>query len=382
MYNNVVEFIKKLYPNQLFIPLHAPIFQGNEKKYVDDCIDSTFVSSVGEYVNKFEEVICNYTKAKYAIATMNGTSALHMALILVGVERDSEVLTQALTFVATANAISYIGANSVFIDSANDNLGMCPLTLEQFLSENAEVLEKHSINKKTKKRLAACVPMHVFGNPVDIDEIKKICIKYKIPLVEDAAESLGSFYKNEHTGLKGEVGILSFNGNKIVTCGGGGMIVTNNEILAKRAKYLTTTAKRPHKWEFYHDEIGYNYRLPNLNAAMACAQMENLDFFIKNKRETASHYKNFFQNLDIKFLDESKMTESNFWLNAIQFKNLSERDKFLQISNDNGVMTRPIWRLMSELPSFANCQKTSLVNAEHYSRTVVNIPSSVRISDG
>lgn len=382
MYNDIIGFIKKLYPGQDFVPLHAPLFQGNEKKYVNDCIDSTYVSSVGEYVNKFEDMMCKYTGAKYAIATTNGTSALHMALILVGVERDSEVLTQALTFVATANAISYIGASSVFVDSAKDNLGMCPASLEQFLSENAEILEKHSINKKTKKRLAACVPMHVFGNPVDMDEIKRVCIEYKIPLVEDAAESLGSFYKNEHTGLKGDVGILSFNGNKIVTCGGGGMIITNNEALAKRAKYLTTTAKRPHKWEFFHDEIGYNYRLPNLNAAMACAQMESLDFFIENKRETAAQYKKFFKDMEIKFLDESKNTQSNFWLNAVQFKTLKERDEFLQLSNDNGVMTRPIWRLMTELPTFANSQKTSLVNAEHYCNTVVNIPSSVRKSNG
>lgn len=381
MYNNVVEFIKKLYPNQDFIPLHAPVFQGNEKKYVNDCIDSTFVSSVGEYVNKFEDAICAYTKAKYAIATTNGTSALHMALILVGVERDSEVLTQALTFVATANAISYIGANSIFIDSAKNNLGLCPISLEQFLFENAEILDTHSINKKTKKRFSACVPMHVFGNPVDIDEIKRICIKYKIPLVEDSAESLGSLYKNEHTGLRGDIGILSFNGNKIVTCGGGGMIITNNEAIAKRAKHLTTTAKRPHKWEFFHEEVGYNYRLPNLNAAMACAQMENLSFFVNNKRQTAEEYKNFFKETEITFLDESLNTKSNFWLNAIQFKNLNERDMFLEITNSKGVMTRPIWRLMTDLPAFGYCQKTPLTNAEHYCNTVVNLPSSVRNFD-
>lgn len=378
MYKEIVQFIKTLYPNEAFVPLHAPVFQGNEKKYLNDCVDSTFVSSVGEYVNKFEEMICKYTGAKFAIATTNGTSALHMALILVGVDRDTEVLTQSLTFVATTNAISYLSAQSVFIDSAKDNLGMCPKSLEQFLVENADVISGKTINKNTGKRISACVPMHVFGNPVDTDEIKRICDKYQIPLVEDAAESLGSTYKNEHTGLKGAVGILSFNGNKIVTCGGGGMIVTNNEVLAKRAKHLTTTAKRSHKWEFFHEEVGYNYRLPNLNAAMACAQMETLPFFVENKRQTASEYKKFFSQMDVRFIDESKNTQSNFWLNAIELKNAKERDEFLEYSNSNGVMTRPLWKLMSELPAFANCFKMPLINAEHYSNTIVNLPSSVR----
>lgn len=379
MYKNIVEFVKTLYPNESCIPLHAPVFQGNEKKYLNDCVDSTFVSSVGEYVNKFEEMMCTYSKAKYAVATTNGTSALHMALILVGVERDSEVLSQALTFVATANAISYIGAVPVFIDSADDNLGMCPESLEEFLNSYADVVGDHAFNKVTKKRISACVPMHVFGNPVDIDSISKICKKYKIPLVEDAAESLGSFYKGEHTGLKGDVGILSFNGNKVVTCGGGGMIITNNEVLAKKAKHLTTTAKQPHKWEFYHDEIGYNYRLPNLNAAMACAQMEQLPSFISNKRETANAYRNFFAGTDVKFIDESRECQSNFWLNAIQLKSKVERDEFLEFTNSNGVMTRPIWRLMTELPAFAGNLKMPMKNAEHYVNTIVNLPSSVRV---
>lgn len=378
MYKDIVEFVKALYPNENFIPLHAPVFIGNEKKYVDDCIDSTFVSSVGEYVTKFEEMICGYTKAKYAIATTNGTSALHMALMLVGVERETEVLSQALTFVATANAISYIGANPIFVDSAKDNLGMCPNSLEEFLEENAEIHEAYSVNKKTGKRISACVPMHVFGHPVDINAIQRICRKYKIPLVEDAAESLGSFSSGDHTGLKGDVGILSFNGNKIVTCGGGGMIITNNEALAKRAKHLTTTAKQPHKWEFYHDEVGYNYRLPNLNAALACAQMELLPSFVENKRKTALEYKNFFSKSDIHFVDEPKGTQSNFWLNAIEFNNRKERDEFLEFSNNNGVMTRPIWKLMTELPAFSGSMKTDLKNAERYVETIVNLPSSFR----
>lgn len=379
MFNNVVEFVKTLYPNENFIPLHAPLFSGNEKKYVDDCIDSTFVSSVGQYVNKFEEMMCEYTKAKYAIATTNGTSALHMALMLVGVERETEVISQALTFVATANAISYIGASPVFVDSGVDNMGMCPKSLESFLSEHAEIRDTHSINKKTGKRFSACVPMHVFGHPVDMDGIVKVCKQYKIPLVEDAAESLGSFYQGEHTGLKGDVGILSFNGNKIVTCGGGGMIITNNEALAKRAKHLTTTAKQPHKWEFYHDEIGYNYRLPNLNAALACAQMESLPAFVENKRQTAEAYKKFFASTNIRFMEEPKNTQSNYWLNAIMFDNRKERDEFLEFSNSNGVMTRPIWKLMTELPAFVSAMRTDLKNAERYVDTIVNLPSSVRI---
>lgn len=379
MYNKIVDFVKTLYPQQDFIPLHAPVFQGNEKKYLNDCVDSSFVSSVGEYVNRFEEMICKYTGARFAIATTNGTSALHMAFILVGVERETEVLTQALTFVATTNAISYIGAAPVFIDSAENNLGMCPESLEQFLIENTKEISGVTTNKKTGKRISACVPMHVFGNPVDIDKIKKLCDKYKIPLVEDAAESLGSFYKNKHTGLTGDVGILSFNGNKIVTCGGGGMILTNDEKLAKRAKYLTTTAKTAHRWEFYHEEVGYNYRLPNLNAAMACAQMEMLPFFVENKRKTALEYKNFLKTVNVGFIDESINTKSNFWLSAIQFKSLKERNEFLEYSNSNGVMARPVWQLMAELPPFSKCQSMPLINAKRYTDTVVNVPSSVRV---
>lgn len=379
MYKDIIEFVKTLYPDEKFIPLHAPVFNGNEKKYVSDCIDSTFVSSVGEYVNKLEDMICSYTKAKYAIATTNGTSALHMALMLVGVERDTEVLSQALTFVATANAISYIGASPIFIDSAEDNLGMCPKNLEEFLDTNTKIDGDYCINKLTGKRISACVPMHVFGHPVNMDKIVQICKKYKIALVEDAAESLGSTYCGEHTGLKGEVGILSFNGNKIVTCGGGGMIITNSEMLAKRAKHLTTTAKIPHKWDFYHDQIGYNYRLPNLNAALACAQMESLPLFVENKRNTAAEYRNFFAKKDIRFVDEPSDSKSNFWLNAIQLRTKEERDGFLEFANSNGVMTRPIWKLMTELPAFANSVKMPMKYAQNYSDTIVNLPSSVRI---
>jgi perosamine synthetase len=378
MYRNIVEFIRTLYPDKDLIPLHAPIFQGNEKRYLNDCLNSTFVSSIGEYVETLEQMICNYTKAKYSVATMNGTSALHIALKLVGVDRESEVITQALTFVATANAISYLGASPIFIDSSSNNLGMCPFDLEDFLQDNAEILETHSLNKKTGKKIAACVPMHVFGNPVELDKIISVCKKYKIPVVEDAAESLGSFYKGVHTGLKGDVGILSFNGNKIITAGGGGMIITNNKTIATKAKHITTTSKVPHRWEYFHDEVGYNYRLPNINAALACAQLEQLPSFIKNKKQTANEYREFFSFTNVKFLEESKDSTSNNWLNAIMFKNNKEKNEFLEFSNNHGIMSRPIWKLMNELPAFRSSIATDLKNARLYESTIVNIPSGVR----
>lgn len=378
MFKEITEFVKYLYPNHVKIQLHVPVFNGNEKKYLMDCIDSTFVSSVGQYVNRFEEMICEYTKAKFAVATMNGTSALHISLLLVGVKTETEVLTQALTFVATANAISYTGAKPVFIDSSATNLGMCPLSLKSYLDEFAEIRENYSINRVTGKRFSACVPMHVFGHPVEIEAIQKVCKEYKIPIVEDAAESLGSLHGDEHTGLRGDVGIISLNGNKIVTSGGGGVIITNNEELAIRAKHLTTTAKTPHLWNFYHDEIGYNYRLPNINAALACAQMESLAEFVANKRKTAEEYRNFFKEKKIDFIDESPDARSNFWLNAILLEDKVERDNFLEYTNKTGVMTRPIWELMTDLPAFSNAASTDLKNAKIYRDRIVNLPSSYR----
>lgn len=380
MYENVIDFIKNLYGKERFIPLHEPKFFGNEKKYLNDCIDSTFVSSVGKFVDQFEQQICEFTGSNFAIATMNGTAALHMSLILADVCEDDEVLTQALTFVATANAISYTGAQPVFLDSAIDNLGLCPNDLEAFLNENAELRKDgFSYNKTTGKRIKACVPMHTFGHPVQMDQIVEICNKYNIFLIEDAAESIGSYYKGKHTGTIASIGVMSFNGNKTITSGGGGVLLIKDEALAKRAKYLTTTAKVPHKWDFFHDEIGYNYRLPNLNAALACAQLEMISKFLKNKKETASMYREFFSDLDIKFIDSPEDSVSSFWLNAIQFKNQKERDEFLEITNSNNIMTRPLWKLMSSLPAFVNCQKTQLVNAKKYEETIVNIPSSVRL---
>ena len=378
MFDETIKFIRSLYGNE-FIPLHEPRFVGNEKTYLNDCIDSTFVSSVGKYVDRFEQMLCEITGSKFAVATVNGTAALHISLVLADVQRDDEVLTQALTFVATANAISYTGAHSVFLDSANDNLGLCPDDLENFLKANGEIkADGFCYNKMTKRRIKACVPMHVFGHPVKLDEIMAICQRYNIIVIEDAAESLGSTYKSRHTGTIAPIGALSFNGNKIVTSGGGGALLIQDEKLAKRAKHITTTAKVPHRWEFVHDEIAYNYRMPNLNAALMCAQLENLNKFIENKRETADTYRQFFTSAEIKFLVEPPECKSNYWLNAIFLKDRNEQQEFLKATNDAGVMTRPIWELMSELPAFTKAQKTSLSNARKYADTLVNIPSSVR----
>ncbi|MBT4791721.1 MAG: LegC family aminotransferase, partial [Halobacteriovoraceae bacterium] len=299
MFDHTVNFIKSLYGDN-FIPLHEPRFVGNEKKYLNECIDSTFVSSVGKYVDQFEKMLCEYTGSNFAVATMNGTAALHMSLILADVKANDEVITQALTFVATANAISYLDAHPIFLDSANDNLGLCPDDLEQFLELNVEVKsDGFAYNKSTGRRIKACVPMHTFGHPVKLDEILVICKRYNIFVIEDAAESIGSMYKQKHTGTIAPIGVMSFNGNKTITSGGGGALLIQDEQLALKAKYLTTTAKVSHKWEYYHDEIGYNYRLPNLNAALACAQLENLPAFIVNKVETAKLYKSFFSSQNI-----------------------------------------------------------------------------------
>lgn len=380
MYNDVVEFIRKQFASDEFIPLHAPVFAGNEKKYVLDTIESTFVSSVGKFVDKFEELIREYTGAKYAIATTNGTSALHMALMLAGVKQGDLVITQPLSFIATCNAISYIGAEPLFVDIDKETLGLSPEVLKGFLKETVEIKNGQSIHKNTGRRIAACVPMHTFGHPAKIDELVDICQQYNINLVEDAAESLGSIYKSQQTGTFGLLGTYSFNGNKTITCGGGGMIVTNDDHLGKLAKHLTTQAKVPHRWDFVHDHIGYNYRLPNLNAAIACAQMEQLDAFIANKRELAENYYNFFEKQDIQFISEPNNSRSNYWLNAVLLKNREERDLFLNYSNDKGVMTRPVWELMNRLPMFDKAITSDISNAEWIADRLVNIPSSVRLN--
>jgi len=375
-YKKIVNFIKKIYKKD-FIALHEPVFIGNEKKYLNDCIDSTFVSSVGKYVNLVEEMVADYVGSKYAIATVNGTSALFVALKLVGVNNENEVITQPLTFIATANAISYLGAKPIFIDVDLDTLGLSPKSLKKFLESNCEIIDNKCINKTTGKTIKACVPMHTFGHPCKIDEIKEICDKWHIELVEDAAESLGSFYKNRHTGTFGKIGAISFNGNKIITSGGGGVIVTDDEELAKKAKHITTTAKVPHPYEYIHDEIGYNFRMPNINAALLVAQLENLDKFLENKRELAKKYEEFFKTIGIEFITEPANAKSNYWLNAIKLESKQQRDEFLEYSNKNKVMTRPIWRLMNKLSMYENCQKDDLKNAEYLEERVVNIPSGV-----
>ena len=375
-YKKIVTFIKDIYKKD-FIALHEPIFIGNEKKYLNDCIDSTFVSSVGKYVNKFEEMLADYVGSKYAVAVSNGTSALFVALKIVGVKEGDEVITQPLTFVATANAISYCNAKPIFVDVDLDTLGLSPKSLKEFLEKNCEIVDNKCINKTTRKTIKACVPMHTFGHPAKIDEIKEICDKWNIELVEDAAESLGSFYKNKHTGTFGKVGIFSFNGNKIITSGGGGVIVTDDEELAKKAKHITTTAKIPHPYEYIHDEIGYNFRMPNINAALLVAQMENLDNFLKNKRNLAKKYEKFFDSIGIEFIKEPINAKSNYWLNAMKLDNKKQRDEFLEYSNKNKVMTRPIWRLMNKLPMYENCQGDELKNAEYLEERIVNIPSGV-----
>ncbi len=373
----IVDFIKQTFNTQEFIPLHEPRFIGNEKKYLNDCIDSTFVSSVGKYVDTFEKEFARTVGSKYAIATVNGTAALHISLILAEVKRDDEVITQPLTFIATCNAISYIGAKPIFVDVDLDTMGLSPDSLKSFLEENCEIKNNKCINKTTGKTIKACVPMHTFGHPCKIEEIKDICDKWCIALVEDAAESLGSYYKNKHTGRFGKVGAFSFNGNKIITSGGGGVIVTDDEVLAKRAKHITTTAKIPHPYEYVHNEIGYNYRLPNINAALLVAQLEQLEKFLVSKRELAKVYKEFFSTDGIKFIEEPNNSKSNYWLHAVLLNDVNQINEFLDFTNKNGVMTRAIWKLMNELEMFKDCQKTDLKNAKYFEERVVNIPSSV-----
>ena len=380
MYNDIVQFIRTTFSEpDGFIPLHAPCFTGNEKAYLNECIDTTFVSSVGKFVDRFEEMVAKYTGAKKAVACVNGTNALYLALRLVGVENDDEVITQPLTFIATANAISYCGAHPVFIDVDRDTMGLSPHKMHEWLSANTALKNGECFNNTSGRRIKACVPMHTFGHPVHLDELALLCDEYHIELVEDAAESLGSFYKGKHTGALRKTGVLSFNGNKTITTGGGGMLLFQDEKLAIRAKHLTTQAKVPHRWEFEHDEIGYNYRIPNINAALGCAQMEKLTGFLENKRDLAKRYDDFFNDKGIDFFSEPSDCISNYWLNAIVLKNREERDAFLTYTNDNGIMTRPIWRLMNRLPMFKDCQHGDLSNAEWFEERVVNLPSSVRM---
>jgi perosamine synthetase len=378
MMENFIKYVQELYGTKDFIPLHEPRFWGNEQKYVADCIDSTFVSSVGKYVDKFEQLTAEFTGVKFAVATVNGTAALHIALLLSGVENGDEVITQPLTFIATANAISYCNANPVFLDVDKETMGLSPVKLEEFLTKEAEIHDDgYTYNKISKNRIKACVPMHTFGHPSKIDEIAAICKKWNIELVEDAAESLGSKFNNMHTGTFGKFGILSFNGNKTITTGGGGMIITDDEEMAKLAKHITTTGKIPHKWEYVHDMQAFNYRMPNINAALGCAQIEQLDFFIAQKRKLFKKYQDFFNNTEINLFKEPENSFSNYWLQAVILKNRNARDNFLEYTNGKGIMTRPIWQLLNKSKMYKRAQTDDLTTAQWFEDRVVNISSSV-----
>lgn len=384
MYEDIVRFIREHYEAKdgETVMLHAPTFAGNEKKYLNECIDTTFVSSVGQFVDRFERDMEAFTGAKKAVVCVSGTNALHMAMMLAGVERDDEVLTQALTFIATCNAISYIGAHPVFIDVDIDTMGLSPKAMKAWIEENAEVSDDgQCYNKTTGRRIKACVPMHTFGHPARIKEIADLCRKWNIELVEDAAESIGSYVDGRHTGTFGKVGAISFNGNKTITTGGGGMLLFQDVELGKYAKHITTQAKVPHRWEFVHDHIGYNYRMPNINAALGCAQLEQIDKFVESKRATAQAYIDYFKDepYGIKFMKEPEGTRSNYWLNAIMLPDKEAQLAFLEYTNDNGVMTRPIWELMNRLVMFRDAQHDELRNTIYLADRIVNIPSSVKL---
>ncbi|MCJ0814958.1 LegC family aminotransferase [Vibrio vulnificus] len=372
----LVEFVRDQYQTQEFIPLHAPTFAGNEKAYVMETIESTFVSSVGKFVDEFERKMEAFTGTPKAVATVNGTAALHAALYMAGVERGDLVITQALTFVATCNALYHMGAEPIFVDVSPVSLGLCPKAMSAFLEDNAQVTEAGCIHKQTGKRIKAVVPMHTFGHPVELDELVAVCLKWNISLVEDAAESLGSFYKGKHTGTIGDFGAVSFNGNKIITTGGGGMVLCGSEEAGRRTKHVTTTAKVPHPYEFFHDEPGFNYRMPNLNAALGCAQMEVLEHYLAQKRQLAHQYQAFFASSDVTFVVESEYAQSNYWLNAIICADAQQRNELLEQTNAAGVMTRPIWQLMHRLPMFEQALRGDLTHSEFIEAHLINLPST------
>jgi aminotransferase in exopolysaccharide biosynthesis len=379
--NHLIQFVRDYYRTNDAIPLHAPVFGQQEKDFVLDTLKSTFVSSVGQYVDRLENDIAAYTRSPAAVATVNGTSALHTALQLVGVSRDDLVLTQPLSFVATCNAISYCGAEPIFIDIDRETLGLSPSALSAWLQENAFVDDEELCRlSQTRQKIAACVPMHTFGHPVDIHEIKHICDAWRIPLVEDAAESLGSLSHGRHTGTFGAAGILSFNGNKIITTGGGGMILCD-ETLAKKAKHLTTTAKAAHPYGYYHDQVGYNYRMPNLNAALGCAQFERLEDFVHQKRELAEKYKDVLKGSELEFVCEPEGCRSNYWLNAVICPDTDIRQFFLEATNQAGIMTRSCWEIMPNLPMYKNSFSSHLPLANEIAKRIINIPSSIIATD-
>lgn len=359
-------------------PLHEPSFQGNEWKYVKDCIDTGWVSSVGSYVDEFEKKIADYTGTKFAISLVNGTSALHLALKVAGVSKDDEVIIPALSFIATANAVSYLGAFPHFVDSDEKNLGIDVEKLAYHLEQCASINNGKLVNKLTGRRISAIVPMHTFGHVANMDALLKLSKKYELPLIEDASEAIGSYWKHQHSGTLGVMGVFSFNGNKTITAGGGGAIITNDENLANEIKHLSTTAKIPHKWEYQHDAIGFNYRLPNINAALGLAQLESLDHILEKKRKLAENYKNIFSELsDVRFIDEPEKSKSNFWLNTVLIQNVDERDRVLKETNDAGILTRPCWQLLSKQKMFQGCFRSDLITSEMLEKRLLNIPSSV-----
>ncbi len=377
MIEQLVNFIREQYRTNGDIPLHAPVFRGREREYLLDTVDTTYVSSIGSYVDCFERDVAQFVGSPSAVAVVNGTAALHIALKLAGVKENDFVITQALTFIATCNAIAYCGASPLFIDVDLRTLGLSPKALEEWLSENAFLNDEGvCFAKNVNRRISACVPMHTFGHPVDVDALIIVCKKWNLAIVEDAAESLGSFYKGRHTGTFGLIGTLSFNGNKILTTGGGGMLLTDHKT-AKQAKHITTTAKIPHRYEFIHDDIAYNYRLPNLNAAMGCAQIEQLDEFLVSKRLLAKRYIEFFSHSNLTPIVEPSDCRSNYWLNGVICEDRRERDFILNATNSQGIMTRPIWTLMTRLPMFKASISGQLVNSLWLEDRVINLPSSV-----
>ncbi|EMH3047277.1 aminotransferase LegC [Campylobacter jejuni] len=381
MFEKEISFIKSLF-NKENIALHEPCFIGNEKKYLLECIDSGFVSSVGKFVTRFEEALKEKTKARFVIATNTGTAALHITLLANGIDENCEVITQSISFVATANAIAYTGAKPVFLDIDENTLSLSPKALEHFLENQTYQKDNLSYNKTTHKPIKACVIMHTFGLSAHIKALKELCEKYHILLIEDAAEALGSTYENKALGTFGKCGILSFNGNKIITGGCGGAILSDDENLAKLARHLSTTAKIPHPYEYDHDRIAYNYRLCNINAAILLAGLENLELFLENKRELAKIYKDFFKNHDkCKFNDEKSNEKSNFWLNTLLFKDENLRNIFLEECLKNNIFVRPVWKSLPSLKAFQNCQSDELINTKKLEKRLVNLPSSVRIAN-
>jgi len=387
MINSFIELVRDIYQTKEFIPLHAPVFSQTDKDLVADAIDSTFVSSVSDYVDKFEKALSEFTSAKHVVPVVNGTSGIHLALHAVGVNANCEVLTQSLTFAATCNAIAYTGAKPILLDVDPDSMGLCPQVLETFLNEHVEMRsidgkENKAINKNTGKHIAACVPMHTFGHPVKFAELQRICNQWNIVIIEDSAEALGSFIqvegKKKHCGTLGQMGVLSFNGNKPITTGGGGAVLTDNDALAQRLRHLSTTAKLPHTWEYVHDEMGFNYRMPGLNAALGCAQMMQLPSFLADKLLITKTYREWAENTDVDFIDTKQGTQPNFWLNAIVLQDKQQRDEFLTETNQQGIMTRPIWQPMHLLDYFKDVQRTDLTNTLNLTSRVVNIPSSCR----